>query len=302
MRVSRRSILLALAVGVISLMTLSGLILAVVVAVRGEGGLSFQGRIALIEVEGVIADEEEYLEQIRKLRGDGSVKGFVVAINSPGGAVAPTQSIYRELRRIREEDHRPVIASIGGVGASGGYYIALAADSIFALPGSITGSIGALMEFPNARQLMEKLGVEVEVVKSGEHKDLGSPFRPISPDEREILGAVVEDVYEQFVEVVAKERSLDPEVVRRLADGRIFSGRQARERGLVDRLGNRNDALAAAGRMAGLGDDPKIVRPPKEKFTLLELLLGQGAAATLADLVQSAAEARGPRLRYVVPF
>jgi protease-4 len=283
-------------------MTLAGLVLAVLLA-GGEGtGLGFGSRVAIIEIDGIIADDEALLEQIRQFRRDRSVKAFVVAINSPGGVVGPSQSIFRELRRLREEDERPVIASIGGVGASGGYYVALAADSIFALPGSITGSIGVIMEFPNASELMERVGVDVEVVKSAEHKDTGSPFRPITEEDRQVLQVLVLDVYDQFVDAVATERDLPVERVRELADGRIMSGRQAHESGLIDRIGNLHDALAAAGEMTGLGRDPAVVRPPEDRFTMIDLLLGRGVTSALDRWLSPLDVGASPRLKFVIPW
>lgn len=282
-------------------MTLAGLALAVVGAIRGDTGLVRGDRIALIEVDGLIADDADYLEQIRRFRKDSSVRGFLVAINSPGGVVGPSQSLYRELRRIREEG-RPVVAAIGAVGASGGYYVALAADSIFAMPGSITGSIGVIMEYPEVSGLMERLGVDMNVVKSAEHKDVGSPFRPLSPADRQVLEALITDVYDQFVEAVAEERALSAAEVYRLADGRVYSGRQAIQHGLVDRVGNLQDALSAVGRMAGLGDDPQVVRPPRREFTLLDFFLGRGATSSLAKWARPLEQTGGPRLKFVVPF
>jgi protease-4 len=300
--VSRRTIVIALAVGVVSLMTLAGIALVAVLALRGDGGLALGNRIAVIEIDGLIEDDERYLEQIRRFRRDPSVKGFLVTINSPGGLVGPAQSLYWELRRLREEGY-PVVATIGAVGASGGYYVALGADSIFVLPGSLTGSIGVIMELPDVSGLMRKVGVEMQVVKSADHKDTGTMYRPLSPEDREVLNALVSDVYEQFVEAVAEERGIPAEEVRRLADGRIYSGRQALERGLVDRIGNMQDALAAVGRMAGLGEDPRVVRqPPEVGFTLLDLLLGRGATSSLTRLVGPLEQAGGPRLKFVVPF
>lgn len=296
---SRRSIVIALAVAIASVMTIAGLVLAVISV--GGGGFGLAPRIAVIEVNGVIEDDQEYLEQIRRFRDDGSVRGYVVSINSPGGVVGPSQSIFRELKRLRE-DGKPVVAAIRGVGASGGYYVAAAADSIFTLPGSITGSIGVIMQMPEASELLERVGVRVESVQSAEHKDAGSPFRPLTPEDRELLGAVVNDVFEQFVEVVIEERDLPPDVVRGVADGRILSGRQAVELGLADRIGNLHDAFAAAGRMTGLGDDPRIVSPPRRRFTLLDLILGRGAARALAEWTVPARWVGGPRLTYVVPF
>lgn len=283
-------------------MAMTGLVLAIRAGVRGGDGLSLGGRIALIEINGLIGDDANTIQQIREFRGDGSVKGYVVAINSPGGVVGPAQSIYEELRRLRDEDHRPVVASIGAVGASGGYYVALAADSIFALPGSITGSIGVIMEFPDASRLMDRVGVQWEVVKSGAHKDMGSPFRPVTPGDRAVLGALVDDVFNQFTEAVIRERQLPPDTVQRLADGRVLSGRQALHEGLVDRLGNLYDAESAAGRMAGLGARPRIVQARRRRSTLLDLVLG-GKAAGLVDRLLAPAEVTGvPHLKFVVPW
>jgi protease IV len=281
-------------------MTLAGVVLAVMTARAGTGGLGFGGRIAVLDVDGIITDDAEYLRHLRRFRDNASVRGYVININSPGGVVAPSQSLYRELRRIREEDERPVIAAIGGVGASGGYYIALAADSIFALPGSITGSIGVIIEIPDASELMGKVGVRMQTVMSAEHKDVGSPFRPLGESDRAVLEALVMDVYEQFVEHVARERQLDRVVVEPLADGRILSGQQALQSRLIDRLGNREDALATAGQMAGLGGRPRTIRPPEPRVTVLDLIFGRSRAGALARLGRPL-EQTGPRLKYLVP-
>jgi len=281
-------------------MVLAGLVLTVVLGLRDSQGFGLGGRIAVLDIDGVISDDEDLLEQIRKFRDDASVKGFLVRINSPGGVVGPSQSIFEELKKLRDEEELPVIAAIGGVGASGGYYIALGADSIFALPGSITGSIGVIMEYPDASELMDKVGVQMQVVKSAEHKDVGSPFRPITPGDRQILNELVSDVYQQFVETVATERNLSRDIVASVADGRILSGRQALTHGLIDRLGNSNDALAAVGRMAGLGNEPRVIYPPRQKFGMLDLLMDQGTGGILSRLVRPLEQA-GPRIKFVMP-
>lgn len=299
---SRRSVITTLAVAVISLMAVAGIVLAVIFAMGGGQGLALGGRIAVLDVDGIIDDDQEFLEDLRRFRDDPSVKGYVVNINSPGGVVAPSQSIYQELRRIRAEDEVPVVASIGGVGASGGYYIALAADSIFALPGSITGSIGVIIEIPDASELMAKVGVRMQTVMSAEHKDVGSPFRPLGEGDRAILDSLVLDVYGQFVDVVAVERNLERALVEQVADGRILSGRQALEQRLIDALGNRRDALAAAGRMAGLGDDPRVVRPPEDRVTVWDLILGRGSAGIVGRLTAPLERNPAPSVKYVVPW
>jgi len=283
-------------------MVLSGLVLAVMVAVRGDEGFSLGDRIAVIPIDGVIGDDKETLDAIRRFRDDASIKGYVVAINSPGGGVGPSQSIYREIKRIREEDKKPVIAAISSVGASGGYYIALGADSIYANPGSITGSIGVIMELPNVDKLMQKVGVRMEVVKSAEHKDIGSPFRDMSAGDRAILSAMVQDVYQQFVEVVAKERKQSREKILPLADGRVLSGRQAQQSGLIDRLGNFNDAVGAVSRMARIDRKSKLVYPEKDKPTLLDVLLGRASAHAVSEIMRPLEEAAStPRVKFLVP-
>lgn len=299
---ARRSAFLTIALGAFATMTLAGLILVAVMASGGPNGLGFGDGIALVRVDGVIADDGVILEDLRRFRRDASVKGYVVAINSPGGAVGPSQSVYRELRRLRDEDGMPVVASIGAMGASGGYYIALAADTIMALPGSVTGSIGVIMEFPNVSELMDRVGVDMDVVKSSEQKDMGSPFRPMSERDRELLRSVVDDVYEQFVDVVVEERGLTDAEVRSVADGRVLSGRQALERGLIDRLGNMHDAMDVAGGMAGLGPDPRVVRPPADRgITLLDLLLeGRGVDELLRALRAPLERVRWPSLSFII--
>ena len=281
-------------------MVITGIVLAVITTAGGaRGGFSLGDRIAVIPIEGIIADDRAVLEQIRSFRDDRSIKGYVVAINSPGGSVGPSQSIYSELRRLREEGDRPVIASIGGVGASGGYYIALGADSIFALPGSLTGSIGVIMELPEIGELMDKVGVDMRVIKSAEHKDVGSIFREMSPGDSAVLNSLVQDVYDQFVDAVATERKLARTRLLPVADGRVLTGRQAQRSGLVDRMGNVQDAIATAGRMAGLGSDPKVAFPKEDRPTILDVLLGRTTAGALERFMRPLEQVSTPRLKYL---
>lgn len=284
-------------------MTLAGVVLAIVMTGRGGQGLGLGGRIAVLDVNGVIEDDAQFLDDLRRFRSDGSVRGYLVNINSPGGVVAPSQSIYQELRRVRDEDDVPVVAAISSVGASGGYYIALAADSIFALPGSITGSIGVIMEIPEVSELMGKVGVRMQTVQSAAHKDAGSPFRPLGEGDRALLESMVMDVYDQFVDVVATERRLERAQVEAVADGRILTGRQAVQQRLIDRVGNREDALATAGRMAGLGEDPRIVRPPEDSPSMLDVLLGQAAVKLLGRMAAPLdAAGAAPTLKFIMPW
>lgn len=232
------------------------------------------GRVAVVPLRGVIEDEAAFTKALDGFREDPGVRAFVIEIESPGGTVGASQSIFEAIRELRDEDERPVLAWMGDVGASGGYYAAVGADSVYALPGTMTGSIGVIMEFPNAEELFRKVGVGWDVVASGEHKDLGGLARPLSPEGRDILEDVVGDVHEQFVEVVSENRNLDRETVLGLADGRVFSGRQANELGLVDGLMTLSETIDLAGRMAGLGTDPTIVRPREPTLGLFDLLGG----------------------------
>ncbi|MDE2662940.1 MAG: signal peptide peptidase SppA [Gemmatimonadota bacterium] len=232
------------------------------------------GRVAVVPLRGVITDEAAFTKALDGFREDPGVRAFVIEIESPGGTVGASQSIFEAIRDLRDDDDRPVLAWMGDVGASGGYYAAVAADSVYALPGTMTGSIGVIMEFPNAEELFRKVGVDWEVVASAEHKDLGGYARALSSEDRVILEELVSDVHEQFVEVVSDNRNLDRETVRGLADGRVFTGRQANELGLVDGLMTLPETIELAGRMAGLGTDPTVVRPREPTVGLFDLIGG----------------------------
>ena len=267
-------------------------------------GLFRGDRVGVLPVEGVISAERDLLADLRWLEKRSSVKAIVLKVNSPGGTVGGTQSLYRELQRVRRELDRPIVAWIGEVGASGGYYASMAADSVLALPGAITGSIGVIMQFPNAGELMRKVGVELEVVKSGELKDMGSLTRPLSEQERAVLRRLVNDAYGQFLEAVQGGRSLPPDSLRNLADGRIFSGQRAAELGLVDRTGTLREAVSAAGRMVGLGTSPDTVYPPEERISFVDVLTGvrtdrlDGLARWLPDWMREPGSSR-PELLYL---
>ena len=227
-------------------------------------------KVAVLPITGVIADPDATIDQLKKFAKDGSVKAIVLRINSPGGGVGPSQEIYEEVRKLKGK--KPVVASMGAVAASGGYYIACGAQKIYANPGTITGSIGVIMQFVNVKDLIEKIGVKGFAVKSGELKDTGTPLRDMTPEERQYLQGVIDNVFGQFVNAVAEGRKLEVEAVRKIADGRIFSGEQAKALGLVDVLGNQEDAVAEAGRMAKIEGEPRVVLPPKKKVSILDLL------------------------------
>jgi protease-4 len=233
--------------------------------------LSGEDRIALIRVEGVILDAQQTVGDLKKFGDSPSVKAIVLRIDSPGGGVVPSQEIHDAVMRVRNKQNKAVVASMGTVAASGGYYIAAATDRIMANPGTLTGSIGVIMELANLEGLLKKIGVENVVVKSGRHKDIGSPFRKMSDEDRRILQSVMDDVHTQFIEAVAEGRSLDVSDVQPLADGRIFTGRQAKEIKLVDELGNLDDAIRLAADLAGIEGEPKVVEPRK-RFSVRELI------------------------------
>ncbi len=276
--------------------------IGVVLSIRllmGDALLPAGDRIAVVPLRGAIVSEDAFVATLDAFRRDRSVRAFVIEIESPGGAVGASQSIFEAIRRLRDEEDRPVLAWMGDVAASGGYYAAVGADSIYALPGTLTGSIGVIMEFPNAQGLYEKIGLDWEVVKSGEHKDMGSTSRPLAASDREILQAMVADVHAQFVDAVAQNRPLDRARVSELADGRIYSGRQAYDLGLVDGLGTLDDVIELAGQMAGLGEDPSVVRPHEATISVWDLIRGvtdteaQGLLRTFAPMRSGT-----PRLLY----
>ncbi|RJP67902.1 MAG: signal peptide peptidase SppA [Candidatus Abyssobacteria bacterium SURF_17] len=221
--------------------------------------------VAIIEVEGPIFDIEEPMKQLERYVENDSVKALVIRMNSPGGAVAPSQEMFEELKKARGKGKK-VVVSMNSVAASGAYYIACAADEIYANPGTITGSIGVIAEFPNIQGLMDKLGIQFETIKTGKFKDSGSWHRPMNPEEQQLLQEMLMDVYEQFVEAVAEGRKMPIDEVRKYADGRIFSGRQALEYGFVDALGTQNDAVKRAAALAGIKGEPRVIKKEKRTF------------------------------------
>jgi protease-4 len=232
------------------------------VGLRG-GGTGIIGKsVGLVEVLGEITDSRTTVREIQYFEKESDVPVILLHVDSPGGVVTPSQEIYSELKHAKAKGKKLVV-SMGTLAASGGYYISAPADVIVANPGTTTGSIGVKLELPNIEGLLKKLGVSVDVVKSADYKDIGSPYRPMLPEEKDLLKGTILDVYDQFVTVVAEDRKLPKDSVLKLADGRIFTGRQAKACGLVDTLGTLNDAVAIAGGLAGLGPEPRIVRPPK---------------------------------------
>jgi protease-4 len=269
-----------------------------------DDGLPGGARVAVVEVEGVIGvgadrglDTETIIRTLGEYRDDPSVRAVVLRIDSPGGVVAPTQEIFTAVRRLRETK-KPVVASLGSVAASGGYYVAVSADRIFASPGTLTGSIGVVMQLANVEGLLKKVGVEYVVVKAGAYKDVGNFARAMTPEERKILQSLLDDVYDQFISAVAEGRGLEPAAVRAFAEGRIYSGRQAYGLKMVDDLGGLEDAIEAAAKMAGLPPKPKVLYP-RRRFSLRELLRNEWGLGPVSRMLPAMQTLRTPL--YLMP-
>jgi len=272
--VAKKSDVVIAVIIVVSFLIILSLTLFAFIGLSGDGSLLWTGmgkRVAIVDVHGIIQNSSEVVRQLRKYAKDGSIPAVVVHIDSPGGGAAPSQEIYEEINKLREKGKK-VVASMGSLGASGGYYVACAADTIVANPATLTGSIGVIFQFPVAEELFKKIGVKFEVVKRGEIKDVGSIARSMTKRERESLQSVVDDTYEQFVAVVAESRGMEKENVLKIADGSIFTGRQAKELGLVDELGNLQDAIKIAGEMVGIEDFPKTIKERKKRISWFDLL------------------------------
>jgi protease-4 len=228
--------------------------------------------VGIVELKGLIVSSEQTLKHLTEFRHDPNVKSVVLRIDSPGGSVGASQEIYKEVMRTNEV--KPVIASMGSMGASGGYYAALGAENIIANPGTMTGSIGVIVKFPNLEGLFEKIGYRSEVIKSGPLKDVGASNRPMSEEERKLMQDLIDNVYGQFVRDIAAARDMEEDIIRELADGRVYTGEQALEVGLIDSLGNFTDAITIAADMGGLDvEDPRLIYPKVDrKFSLFNLL------------------------------
>lgn len=227
-------------------------------------------QVGVIEIAGVISDARTICDDLKSFREDENIKAIVIRIDSPGGGVGPSQEIYRAIGKAREKKH--VIASMGALAASGGYYAAAATEGIMASPGTITGSIGVIMGYTNFKDIFDKVGLVPVVIKSGDFKDTGSPVRDMREDEKIFLQKFVDTIHDQFVRDVSTGRNMPYETVQSLADGRIYAGSEAMELGLVDRLGNLEDAVDWAGELAGIEGEITVVYPPEPKRSLIEYL------------------------------
>ena len=290
----RKRILLGL-VAIVGLLAFFFILLFVIdqyVSGSGSRKFAFGDKIAVVEIRGLITQSQGIIEELHQYNDDEGVKAIILRIDSPGGGVGPSQEIYREVLKIKSNKKKKVITSMGSVAASGGYYIASASDLIVANPGTITGSTGVLMEFTNIEELFRKIGIKGVVLKSGEHKDIGSPFREMTPEEKRLIQSVIDNVHQQFIQAVADGRKIDRLKVAQVADGRILTGEQAKQLGLVDQLGNLQDAIDTAAKMVGIEGKP-LVLYPKKKFSLLELLVEGITEAILKTLSE-----KGVQLNY----
>jgi len=228
---------------------------------------SFGEKIGVVEIEGVIVQSKELMDDIVRFKDNETIKGVIIRINSPGGSVGPTQEIHREIKKLKEK--KKVYVSMGSVCASGGYYIATAGEKIFASPSTITGSIGVIMEHAVIEDLLKKLGIHADALKSGEFKDAGSPFRKMKPEEKRYLQHVLSTIHNQFIQDVAEGRKMPLQVVRELSDGRIYTGTQAKEAGLIDTLGSFYDAVDELQKVLNIKGKPELVYG-KRPFSLLK--------------------------------
>ena len=255
-----------------------GSFFALLIAFRAgamSNGLGSQGigkKVGIIQVSGPILSSNPTVKDLENFRNRKDISAILVRIDSPGGLVAPTQEIYEKIKTIKEE--KPIIASMASVAASGGYYIALGADTIIANPGTIVGSIGVIMNYPVMTKFLDKVGIEFETVKSGDLKDVGSYSREVTEADRKHLNEMVDDMYSQFVNVVSQNRSLSKEEVNKIADGRVFTGKQSKELGLIDVIGTFEDAVSIAGTMGQIKGKPKIVQVNKKRPSVLDWFTG----------------------------
>jgi len=277
----------------IGLFTVSVLIAKALLGGAADGKFVDRQGIGLVEVKGMILDSKETVRQLRHFLKKDNVKAVVLRVDSPGGVVAPSQEICEEVRKFAAK--KKIVVSMGSLAASGGYYISAPATLIYANPGTITASIGVILKLSNIEALIDKIGIKAYTLKTGKYKDSGSPVRQFSEEDRAMLQAVIDNTHEQFVQAVAVGRKLPVAEVRKIADGRILTGEQAKTLKLVDRLGTLQDAIEEAGRLAGIKGEPEVVLPPKKKVNYLDLL-AEGAESTFNGPLGRAAG--GMRLMY----
>ena len=255
-------------------MLLAVTLLAVLITFSGDDGaeFGFSDRIQVVDIEGELFDSRPIIEQLKRYEDSSSVKAILLNIDSPGGGVAVSQELYAEIKRLREKKDKTIVAYLSSTGASGAYYAACAANRIIANPGTIVGSIGVIAEWVNYASLYEWAKLKEIVFKTGEFKDTGSPTRDLTENERKYFQGLIDDMYVQFVEAVASGRKLELQEVRSVADGRVFTGRDAKERKLIDEIGNFQDAVDLTAKLAGISGKPRLLRPARQRVTLLDVL------------------------------
>jgi protease-4 len=296
----KRDVVLLAIMAIFVLVFVAALVGGIGSGIGGDDGFSLTGfgdRVALVEIRGEISSSDWAVRQIRHYAEQDNVSAMVIRLDSPGGGVAASQEIFEEIGKAREQGKK-IVASMGSIAASGAYYIACGVDTVVANPGSLTGSIGVIFQWPVFENLMDKVGVRLETIRSGEFKDVGNPGRSITPREQEMLQSVIDDTYNQFVDVVAEGRAIDRDSVLAFATGAIFTGQQALELGLVDVLGDYQDAVDIAGEMAGIGPDPATIRQVKRKRVGIWDLLGSflGSDLGVGRMIS------GPRLAYLFSY
>jgi protease-4 len=245
----------------------------------------FGDKIAVVDLEGVIIEPRTVVKELKRYAKDGSIKAIILHINTPGGGAAASQEIYDEVKRIHSEKKKPIIASIETLGASGGYYVAVAADKIYANPASIVGSIGVISQWYNYAELLRWIKMKDVTFKAGELKDAGNPAREMTQAEKDYIQSIINDMHVQFINAVAEGRKMKPEDIKRLADGRVWTGSQALSLKMVDKMGDFETALKETAKSVGISGEPTIVRPEKERRTLLDLIFGD-----ISDLVPTRAK------------
>lgn len=286
---------MAAAIG-ISLLIVAAFALVFVLLGRSDPQPLFGNKVGVVEIKGVISDARAVMEALDEFRREEAVRAVVLRVDSPGGGVGPSQEIYQEVKRTAAV--KPVVCSMGGVAASGGYYVAAPCTKIVANPGTLTGSIGVISSFPNLEGLFEKLGLKVQTIKTGALKGAGAPDRPLSDEERAMLTSMTQDLFGQFLGDVVASRQLKDETVKVISDSGIFSGRKALELGLVDQLGNFHDAVDLAARLGGIPGRPKLVKPHDKSERWLRQLLKDEGQSLVRSFLEQAQALGGPQYLY----
>ena len=285
MSAKKRPILTVIIILGIAVLFLGTLMTVVLTFFGPSSNLSFGQKIGVIPIEGPIMQSQSIVSQIVRFKKNKAIKAIILRIDSPGGGVGPSQEIYREVRRTIKT--KQVIVSMGSLAASGGYYVAAGANKIVASPGTITGSIGVIMQFVQFKELLEKIGISMEVLKSGEFKDIGSPNREMTDEEKELIQELISEIRDQFVQAVAEGRNLPVETVREIADGRVFSGAKAKELGLVDQLGNFQDAVDLAKKETGIEGDVDLIYPKRRGPSIWDLILRNATKAIYESTIKA---------------